>query len=153
MSRYKLELTEERHDNIKSEIISRYNLGWSAIESRSRKGVIIDARRLYCGILRNIFGLTFQEIAGILNKNHATIIHNIKKHDIFVKILKSYKKNYEEIESSLMLGDNYYEHEVIEVERRMIKLSQRLNELIEKKNEYKLKIKKQKNGRKELCSK
>ena len=43
-----------------------------------------------------------------------------------------------------MLGDNYYEHEVIEVERRMIKLSQRLNELIEKKNEYKLKIKKQK---------
>ena len=107
MSRYSLELTEERHYKIKSEISSRYNLGWSTVESRSRKRVIVDARRLYCGLLRNLFGLTFHEIANILNKNHATIIHNINKHDIFVKILKSYKKNYEEIESSLMLGDNY----------------------------------------------
>jgi|TARA_R110000850_G_scaffold200578_1_gene326687 formyltetrahydrofolate hydrolase len=153
MSRYSLELTEERHYKIKSEISSRYNLGWSTVESRSRKRVIVDARRLYCGLLRNLFGLTFHEIANILNKNHATIIHNINKHDIFVKILKSYKKNYEEIESSLMLGDNYYEHEVISVERKMNELSERLNELIEKKNEYKLKIKKQKYGRQELCSK
>ena len=140
MNRYKLELTEERHYKIKSEISLRYNLGWGSIESRSRKGIVVDARRLYCGLLRNIFGLTFHEIANILNKNHATIIHNIKKHDIFVRILKSYKKNYEEIESSLMLGDNYYEHEVIEVERRIDSLSKRLNDLIEKKNEYKLKI-------------
>ena len=153
MSRYKLELTDERHYKIKSEISSRYNLGWGAIESRSRKRIIIDARRLYCGLLRNIFGLTFHEIAEILNKNHATIIHNTQKHDIFVKILKSYKKNYEEIESSLMLGDNYYEHEVMEVERKMNSLSQRLNDLIEKKNEYKLKIKKQKNGRQKLHTK
>ena len=141
MSRYKLELTDERHYKIKS------------VESISRKRVVIDARRIYCGLLRNLFGLTFHEIGDILNKNHATIIHNIKKHDIFVKILKSYKKNYEEIESSLMLGDNYYEHEVIEVERRMNALSQRLNDLIEKKNEYKLKIKNQNYGRQELCSK
>ena len=153
MSRYKLELTDERHYKIKSEISSRYNLGWGSVESISRKRVVIDARRIYCGLLRNLFGLTFHEIGDILNKNHATIIHNIKKHDIFVKILKSYKKNYEEIESSLMLGDNYYEHEVIEVERRMNSLSQRLNDLIEKKNEYKLKIKNQNYGRQELCSK
>ena len=39
------------------------------------------------------------------------------------------------------------------IERKMDLLSARLNSLIEKKNEYKLKIKKQKNGRQELCSK
>ena len=150
MNRYILELTNERNEKIKSEICLRYNLEWSSIASKSRRGVVVDARRIYCGILRNIFGLTFHEIGDILNKNHATIIHNTNNHDIFVKILKSYKKNYEEIESSLMLGDNYYEHEVLSVERKMDSLSKRLNDLIEKKNEYKLKIKKQKNGRKKL---
>ena len=153
MNRYKLELTNERHDTIKSEISSRYNLGWGAIASRSRKRGIIDARRLYCGVLRNVFGLTFHQIGEILNKNHATIVHSIKIHDNFVKILKSYKKNYEEIESMFYLSENYYEHEVLSVERKMDTLSKRLNSLIEKKNEYKLKIKKQKNGRQELCSK
>ena len=153
MSRYKLEFTKERDDKIKSEICRRYNLAWSVIEGKSRIRKVIDARRLYCGILRNIFRLTFQEIGDILNKNHATILHSITQHDTFVRILKSYKRNYEEIESTLMIDDNYYIHEVIEVERKMNELSERLNDLIEKKNEYKLKIKKQKNGRQELCSK
>jgi len=51
------------------------------------------------------------------------------------------------------LSENYYEHELLSVERKMDLLAERLNKLIEKKNEYKLKIKKQKNGRKKLCSK
>lgn len=153
MNKYKLEFTRERDEKIKSEISERYNLSWPVIEGRSRIRKVVDARRLYCGILRNIFRLTFQEIGDILNKNHATILHSIAQHDTFVRILKSYKRNYEEIESALMIDDNYYIHEVIEVERKMNELSQRLNDLIEKKNEYKLKIKKQKNGRQELCSK
>ncbi len=40
-----------------------------------------------------------------------------------------------------MLDVNYYIHEVVEVERKMNELSIRLNDLIDKKNEYKLKIK------------
>jgi len=153
MNRYKLEFTKERDEKIKSEICSRFGLDWSIILTKSRKSDIVDARRLYCGLLRNVFGLTFQEIGDILNKNHATIVHSIKVHDNFVRILKSYKKNYEEIESMFYLSENYYEHEVLSVERKMEILSKRLNCLIEKKNEYKLKIKKQKNGRQELCSK
>tara|TARA_R100000655_G_scaffold39753_1_gene75092 strand:- start:4520 stop:4969 length:450 start_codon:yes stop_codon:yes gene_type:complete len=140
MSKYKLEFTKERDDKIKAEICERYNLDWSRIEGTSRVRKIVDARRLYSGVLRNIFRLTFKEIGDILNKNHATILHNMQQHDIFVKILKSYKKNYEEIERALMLDDNYYIHEVKEVERKMEELSKRLNELIERKNEYKLKI-------------
>lgn len=153
MNRYKLELTQERDEQIIREICSRYNVKWTSILSKSRQRTIIDARRLYCGILRGVFGLTFHQIGKILNKNHATIVHNVKIHDNFVRILKSYKRNYEEIESMFYLNENYYEHEVISVERKMDLLSARLNSLIEKKNEYKLKIKKQKNGRQELCSK
>ena len=103
MTRYKLEFTKERDDKIKYEICNRYNLEWQRIKSKSRIRVIIDARRLYCGILRYVFKLTFQEIGDILNKSHATILHSIQQHDIFVKILKSYKKNYNEIESSLLI--------------------------------------------------
>ena len=153
MNKYKLEFTRERDEKIKSEICKRYNLEWSTIQGRSRTRKVVDARRLYCGILRSIFYLTYHEIGDILNKNHATIIHNMQQHDIFVKILKSYKRNYEEIESVLMIDDNYYIHEVVEVERKMNELSIRLNDLIEKKNEYKLKIKKQKNGRQKLHTK
>lgn len=145
MTRYKLEFTKERDEKIQSEITQRYNLAWSIIEGKSRIRKVVDARRLYSGILRNVFRLTFQEIGDILNKNHATILHNINQHDTFVRILKSYKKNYEEIERSLMLDDNYYIHEVKEVERKMEDLSKRLDELIERKNNYKLKI--QNNGR------
>lgn len=153
MNKYKLEFTKERDDKIKSEICKRYGLEWSTIEGKSRVRKVVDARRLYCGLLRDIFHLTYQEMGNILNKNHATIIHNIQQHDTFVRILKSYKKNYEEIERTLMLDDNYYIHEVQSVERQMNELSQRLNDLIEKKNEYKLKIKNQKNGRKKLYTK
>jgi hypothetical protein len=153
MNRYKLEFTTERDEKIIKEICSRYNVKWSSILSKNRIRRVIDARRLYCGILRNVFGLTFQSIGTILNKNHATIVHNLKMHDNFISVLKSYKKNYEEIESMFYLSENYYEHELLSVERKMDLLAERLNKLIEKKNEYKLKIKKQKNGRKKLCSK
>lgn len=150
MSRYKLEFTRERDEKIKSEICERYNLSWSVVKGKSRIRKVVDARRLYSGLLRNIFRLTYHDIAYILNKNHATIIHNMQQHDIFVKILKSYKKNYEEIESLLMIDDNYYIHEVKEVERKMNELSDRLQDLIEKKNEYKLKIKNKQKWQKKI---
>ena len=150
MSRYKLEFTRERDEKIKSEICERYNLAWSVVKGKSRIRKVVDARRLYSGLLRNIFRLTYHDIAHILNKNHATIIHNMQQHDIFVKILKSYKKNYEEIESLLMINDNYYIHEVKEVERKMDELSVRLQDLIEKKNEYKLKIKNKEKWQKKI---
>ena len=152
MTIYKLEFTKERDEIIKSEISKRYNLNWEQIQSSSRVRVVVDARRMYCGILRNIFRLTFQEIGDILNKNHATVMHNIQQHDAFVRILKSYKKNYDEIERTMLLDDNYYIHEVAEVERKMNELAVRLNDLIKKKNEYKLKIKNKTNVRKKLCS-
>lgn len=145
MDRYKLEFTRERDKKIKNEITERYNLAWSVIEGKSRIRKVVDARRLYSGLLRYVFKLTYQDIAFILKKNHATIIHSIQQHDIFVDILKSYKKNYKEIETLLFNDDNYYIHEVKEVERKMDELSVRLTDLIKMKNEYKLKI--NKNGR------
>ena len=57
---YSFELTKERDDKIKSEICRRYDVSWISIESKSRVRLIVDARRMYCGILRNTFGITVQ---------------------------------------------------------------------------------------------
>jgi hypothetical protein len=150
MNKYKLDFTKERDEKIKSEICTRYDLSWVAIQGKTRVRKVVDARRLYSGILRDLFCLSYHKIGKILNKNHATIIHNIQQHEFFVMNLKSYKKNYEEIERLLMIDSNYYIHEIKEVERQMDSLAERLNDLIEKKNNYKLKIKNQKKWQKKI---
>ena len=137
---YSFELTKERDDKIKSEICRRYDVSWISIESRSRVRLVVDARRMYCGILRNTFGITYTKIAKILNKNHATILHNVNQHNNFIKILKSYKLNFEEIEAMLIEDDNYYIHEIVNIERKIDELYKKLDDLLEKKELYKSKL-------------
>jgi len=137
---YSFELTKERDDKIKSEICRRYDVSWISIESKSRVRLVVDARRMYCGILRNTFGITYNEIAKILNKNHATILHNVNQHNNFIKILKSYKLNFEEIEALLIEDDNYYIHEIVNIERKIDELYKKLDDLLEKKEQYKSKL-------------
>ena len=137
---YSFELTKERDDKIKSEICRRYDVSWISIESKSRVRLIVDARRMYCGILRNTFGITYTLIAKILNKNHATILHNVNQHNNFIKILKSYKLNFEEIEAMLIEDDNYYIHEIVNIERKIDELYKKLDDLLEKKEQYKSKL-------------
>ena len=137
---YSFELTKERDDKIKSEICRRYDVRWISIESKRRVRLVVDARRMYCGILRNTFGITYTLIAKILNKNHATILHNVNQHNNFIKILKSYKLNFEEIEAMLIEDDNYYIHEIVNIERKIDELYKKLDDLLEKKEQYKSKL-------------
>ena len=137
---YSFELTKERDDKIKSEICRRYDVSWISIESKSRVRLVVDARRMYCGILRNTFGITYTLIAKILNKNHATVLHNVNQHNNFIKILKSYKLNFEEIEALLIEDDNYYIHEIVNIERKIDELYKKLDDLLEKKEQYKSKL-------------
>jgi chromosomal replication initiation ATPase DnaA len=56
----------------------------------SRKRPIIDARSLFCYILRKDFNLTLHSIADIYkskgkNYNHATVIHSVNNYDIASK--------------------------------------------------------------------
>ena len=64
----------------------------------------------------------------------------VKSADIYDKHAKRNTITSEDIKRALMLDDNYYIHEVKEVERKMEDLAKRLDELIERKNNYKLKI-------------
>ena len=56
----------------------------------SRKRPIIDARSLFCYILRKDFNLTLHSIADIYkskgkNYNHATVIHSVNNYEIASK--------------------------------------------------------------------
>ena len=57
-----------------------------------------------------------------------------------MKILKSYRINFEEIESILIEDDSYYSHEMKNIERNIESLKEKLLDLINKKNRYKNKI-------------
>jgi hypothetical protein len=73
------ELEREIKENLKVNIFKK---------SRERK--FIDARSLYCYILRKDYKYTLQEIISTfkengLERNHATILHSVKIYEVSVK--------------------------------------------------------------------
>ena len=127
-----LEFTKERNDRIKSEICLRYNLEWKTICSKSRRRKIIEARRLYCALLRNIFELPLQSIGVLTNTHHATIIHAVRKYEIYAEIYKDYNNDYEEIKASLIdeTSMSYFLDEMTNLERKKNTLQRQIDKLI-----------------------
>ena len=129
--------TEERNERIKKEICDIYNLEWETVCSKSRKRKIMEARRLYCALLRNIFFLPFQAIGKLTNTHHASVIHSIKQYDIFSEIYKGYDKNYESIKESLIDENSltYFLDELSYLERKKKIIQNQIDNLILIKNQ------------------
>ena len=127
-----LEFTKERNDRIKSEICLRYNLEWKAICSKSRMVKIIEARRLYYALLRNIFELPLQSIGRLTNTHHSTIIHSVKQYVTYAEIYKGYDSDYEEIKASLIdeTSMSYFLDEMTHLERKKKILQKQIDNLI-----------------------
>ena len=80
----------------------KYTLGVNVFEN-SRKRPIIDARSLFCYILRKDFNLTLHSIAEIYksnkkNYNHATVIHSVNNYELACK----YDMRLEEIRCKIL---------------------------------------------------
>jgi len=127
-----LEFTKERNDRIKSEICLRYNLEWKVICSKSRMVKIIEARRLYCALLRNIFELPLQSIGRLTNTHHSTIIHSVKQYETYAEIYTGYDSDYEEIKASLIdeTSMSYFLDEMTHLERKKKILQKQIDNLI-----------------------
>lgn len=62
---------------------------------RLRRGrELVDARFQFAAIFRLQFYYTLSKIAGLLSKDHSSIIHAIKKHKDFYDTISSYKSQY-----------------------------------------------------------
>ena len=69
---------EEKIENIVNVICEYYNITKDQFESKSRKFEIVQVRHLAVYMIRYEMGLTFREIAKILNKEMSTIIRNFQ---------------------------------------------------------------------------
>tara|TARA_R110002020_G_scaffold434629_1_gene644753 strand:- start:170 stop:604 length:435 start_codon:yes stop_codon:yes gene_type:complete len=127
--------TEERNQRIISNIERLYKIKWSAIVSKSRKVELIEARRLYCALLRNVFGLSLQVIGKMVNTHHASVIHSIKMHDNYSEIYSGYDDNYNEIKETLVDKESlaYFLDELKHLEKMKNKIQIQIDSLVKKK--------------------
>jgi chromosomal replication initiation ATPase DnaA len=127
-----LKFTEERNKRIKTEICEIFDLEWHIVTSKSRRKKIMEARRLYCALLRNIFMLPLETIGKLTNTHHASVLHTIKQHNDYSEIYKGYDKNYENIKESLIDKSSltYFLDELSYLERKKNKIQQQIDNLI-----------------------
>ena len=133
----KIPFTKERNDRIKKEICEIFDMEWHIVTSKSRRKKIMEARRLYCALLRNIFLLPLQTIGKLTNTHHASVLHTIKQHNDYSEIYKGYDKDYEHIKESLIDKNSltYFLDELSYLERKKSKIQQQIDNLILIKNQ------------------
>lgn len=74
------------------------------IESKSRKRAIVDGRKVYSKILRDL-GYSYELIGSTINKDHATIIHYVKDIDSLFEFDNIFKKRYNLCKRKFLLED------------------------------------------------
>ena len=133
----KIPFTKERNDRIKKEICDIFDMEWHIVTSKSRRKKIMESRRLYCALLRNIFLLPLQTIGKLTNTHHASVLHTIKQHNDYSEIYKGYDKDYEHIKESLIDKNSltYFLDELSYLERKKSKIQQQIDNLILIKNQ------------------
>lgn len=67
------------------------------ISSTSRKREIVEARNIYFSICFHGIGMRASHISKTLNKNHATVLHALKKTDQWYEIDCDFRAKYDEI--------------------------------------------------------
>lgn len=73
------------------------NYGMREIKSQSRVRSLVFARRIFCVIARGQFGMSYMELGTFIRHNHATIIHNVNKHESDYEYYKEYRELYDKI--------------------------------------------------------
>ena len=74
-----------------------------AMQVRTRKGHIVDARRMHSAILREMTGMKIDDIAALMNKeggnycDHPNVMHYIKTDKNMVETDKNYRRNREAV--------------------------------------------------------
>jgi hypothetical protein len=100
------------------------------INDKSRKRIIVDARRAYCKILRD-FGFSYEYIGDTINKDHVTVIHYIKTIKDLLKYDSSFEEKYILAKKEFSLENKQLiTKSNDDIYTRAIKLGERLEELI-----------------------
>lgn len=67
------------------------------IRSKRRYRVLVDARHMYCAIMRRVSLLSLKDIGRTLSRDHSTIIHALKEHSNKIYGDPAYASAYDEV--------------------------------------------------------
>ena len=137
MKRRRLKFSDYYNNIIMSELADIYEVDKERMFLGSRKKNIIFAKRMYIYILREMFGLTLAEIAGVTNLHHSSIIHHTRKFEFFYNNYTEESDLFKRIENKIIEVE--IDEEILGLELRRNKIKDSLTKLY--------KIKKQQNVR------
>lgn len=98
----KTQYTSEALDLITNATSLILNVSHTDIMSTRRDKQIVDARRIAYYLARQDFKFTLQAIANFFDKNHATILHQVKQHKAWSEHEDYYKNQYESVRTFLL---------------------------------------------------
>lgn len=127
-----INITESRHDKLKLLLRDELGVSWKEITSRSRAGRIVKARRHYFYIMRYIFLYTLDDIGRLTNKNHATVIHNLKVQDVYMELYEEEKEVYDKIKRIMLerVSNKEVKERVSYLEEQKAVIQKKIDELL-----------------------
>jgi len=124
-------ITTVRHDRLKDTIAKEYGADWSLIAGKGRYPELVEARRCYYSILRNVFYYKLQDIGRETNQDHSTVIASLKAHDKYITVYKGERRRYLNVKSVMLEGESKEEldERIIALKKEKIELESKIEEL------------------------
>ena len=135
MNKKKLKFSEYYHQIIIKQLSKMYDVKEDEIFLGSRKKNIIFAKRLYIFTLREMFGLTIQEIGDITNLHHSSILYHTRTFEFFYNNIQRENDNFKVI--SDRINEVGVDEQIAGLESKLTELTEaltRLNKLKKQKN-------------------
>lgn len=130
-----VKITETRHNKLKDTISKEYGADWSLIAGKGRYPELVEARRCYYSILRNVFYYKLQDIGLETNQDHSTVVASLKAHERYISVYKSERRRYLSVKA-VMLEEESSE----ELDERIFSLKKEKEELEAKIDELYLRV-------------
>lgn len=90
-------------EEIKKVTCEELKINPNAFSSKSRKRELVDARKIYCKIVRENLKGTSIAIGESINKDHSSVLHLVKSCNELIEIDKRFRGKYLKVKSNLSL--------------------------------------------------
>ena len=88
-------------DLIMQSIDSTFGIEKSVLTSKLRRRHVVDARQMFCAMMRQFSTLSLTAIGKTIARDHSTVVHSIKQHNIKLEYDSAYGHGYTELLDSI----------------------------------------------------